>query len=466
MVTAIQFVDSIASSPTVRLDVNADEWLTIYSGLDLSPPPLKTAVASTLLQDGDQIPSSAYANRTLRIPLELTAASEDAAATELQALNRELNRPTNILKYQVDTTNPVFFRTFRSPDYRWEHASEGASVYYRTLLELRAEPFGYGLLETPVSGVTVSTDPAAASNPCYVDVTGVKGDVEAPAIIQWPRGSGIGGSSYQSLFAVRRRGTPGSAPFLIQAEAMTQGTDTTTQPNDANFSGSGNNYSRCTFTTATMQTRLSVTTVGTAGVDLRGRYRVFLRYRRSSATGEINVQLRWGSDSTTEITNTAFATSGTALAAADLGEISMPMGVDPVTGSDGTEMSVANNFRLTMQAERTSGTSTIDFDFLALIPADDRTGIVQWNSLSTSYDHVLLDAEDTSVVVRDSSNRIFSTNAASVSGGFPMLSPGQTNRLYMLRSVAATGSVWSLTTVSPVSVSYLPRYLSVRPAST
>jgi hypothetical protein len=47
-----------------------------------------------------------------------------------------------------------------------------------------------------------------------------------------------------------------------------------------------------------------------------------------------------------------------------------------------------------------------------------------------------------------------------------MLTPNQTNRIYMLREVGA-GLVSALTTVTPVSVSYYPRYLvATRPVST
>jgi hypothetical protein len=60
---------------------------------------------------------------------------------------------------------------------------------------------------------------------------------------------------------------------------------------------------------------------------------------------------------------------------------------------------------------------------------------------------------------------VISAAAPFITSGLPMLSPNQTNRIYMLRSVRAT-DIAPLTAVSPVSVSYYPRYLTVRPAST
>jgi hypothetical protein len=468
MASVVQFVDSVAASPTVRLDLNSasSNLMVSAGGIDLSPPPFREAVASTLLQDGDQVAAGAFGNRVVKLPISLVyATSTDAGATVIQNLGRELNRPRNILKVQLHgATSPVFFRTFRAPSFVLSMLGLLLTANTEITLEIPAEPFGYGLLETPVSGVTVNADPAAGSNGGFVDVAGVKGDVESPAIIRWP--SAAIADDRQAVFAVRRRGTPASAPFLFQAEAMTQGTNTTTQANDANFSGSGNNWSRCTFTTATMQTRLSLLDVGTAGVDLRGTYRVFLRYRRTSADA-MNMRLFWGGDWQT-IGNDPVAAEGStnALVMADLGLVSIPAGDDPVTGTDGVELAVSDSFVLRLQAERLAGTGNMDFDFLLLVPADDRFAVVGWDDDSTSWtDHWILDANGTKASARDASGNVISGAAPFITGGLPMLSPNQTNRVVMLQSVRAT-DIAPLTTVSPVSVSYYPRYLTVRPAST
>jgi len=470
MASTVQFVSAIAASPTVRLDLNSasSNLMVSEGGIDISPPTLRYAIASTMLQDGDHIAASSFENRVIKLPLKLVyTASTDAAATAIQNLGRELNRPTNILKLQLHgATSPVFFRTFRS-GYALSMLRLLLTANTEITLELPTEYAGYGLLETPVSGVTVSTDPAAGSNGCFVDVTGVKGDVEAPAIIRWP--SAALADDRTAVFAVRRRGTPSAAPFLFQAEAMTQGTDTTTQANDANFSGSGNNYSRCTFATATMQNRLTLLDLGTASVDLRGTYRVFLRYRKNTSSDEINLQLRWGDvDGWVNIDNDEYATpNSNSLTTADLGLVSIPVGDDPVTDTDGTELVVSDSWRMQLRAERTSGSGTIDFDFLLLVPADDRLGFVQWDDDSSSpSDHWILRAEDWNASARDASSQVISAAPpAARAGGLPFLSPNQTNRIVMLRSVRA-GDTWTLTTVSPVSVSYYPRYLTVRPAST
>jgi hypothetical protein len=465
MASSLKFVDSIVSSPTTRLDLgDGTTFRVVRDGTEFPPPPLRRAVAQTLLQDGGIIPAAAYDFRRITLDLTVDASTADAVATALQALYRELDRPGgNLLRWQNETTHPVFFRTFRTSasavDARPGFADGKRK---RVIVDLLAEPFALGIREDPVSLVTVSTDPVAGTNPCFVDVTGVKGDVEAPAFIRWPDAATA--NDRETVFAVRRRGTPSAAPFLFQAEAMTQGTDTTTQANDANFSGAGNNYSRCTFATATMQGRLSTVDLGTASVDLRGRYRVYLRYRKNTSGDGINLMLRWGDVGFTTVDNAIFATPNTtSTCMADLGDISVPLGLDPVFDPSGTELAVADAFQLLLMAERTSGSGTIDFDFLLLVPADDRLAVLKWQA--GGADRWLLDARDDSAHGRSSSDQVASAGGPSIAGELPMLTPNQTNRIYMLREVAP-GLSSTLTTVTNVSVSYWPRYLSVRPAST
>jgi hypothetical protein len=463
----LDFVDTIAATPTVRLNLaDGTTWRVGRDGTAFPPPPLKRVIASTLLQDGATIPASAFDLRRITLDLFVDGTTADATATALQTLHRELNRPTNLLRWWEGTTHPVFFQTKRASasavDVR-PGSNDGRKK--RITVELLAEPFALGLREDPVILQTVDTNPSNA-NGCFLDVTGVKGDVETPSYIRWP--SDAIADDRELLVAIRRRGNPAAVPFHVRAEAMTQGTDTTTMANDANFSGTGNNYSRTTFATATMQTRLRLTDLGTPSVDLRGRYRVFLRYRKNTSGDAINLQLRWGDlQGWTTINNDVYATPNSgSITTADLGHIQIPVGMDPVYDPAGTELVVSDSISVALHAERTSGAGTIDFDFLLLVPADDRFGIVHWNDdQSSPTDHWMLDARDNSAHARDSSGQIIGAGAAAIAGGLPMLTPNQTNRIYMVRSVRPL-DIWALTTVPNVSVSYWPRYLSVRPAST
>ncbi|WP_319460093.1 hypothetical protein [Micromonospora sp. RTP1Z1] len=465
----LQFVDAIGGSPTVRLDLNDDAtWSVQYEGTDFSPPQLRQAWASTLLADGEQLAAAAYGNRTIRLRLDLQTASLDAAWTQLQALHRELDRESNLLRWRPQgTTNPVFFRTIRSMANRVTEFP-GPGLLRTVDVEIEAEPFALGLKET-LGPFTVTNNPAAGSNGMYLDLTGVKGDVETPLKITIP----YSGTATTWMFAVRRRGTPGSSPFVLQCESMTQGSDTSTQPNDAAMSGAGNNFSRTSFATnAAMAQRLS-TSWPPPGVDVRGRYRVFVLVRRSSGTGAINAKLGWGPKGGTASVFGAPASAATINSAFfDLGLVSYPGGTDPVAdGYSGTALSVLDQ-TVAIWAERISGTSTIDWDYLLFVPADDRLTFVTRPLSITDYvstpngEKVVVDGATESLYALWGTGEIIGgwagpTISGKLVGGWPAASPGVTNRLYAVQ----TGVPVSPATTAQVTIEYWPRYLYARPAS-
>jgi hypothetical protein len=461
----VQLVSAIDAAPTTRLDLNSGEWRLLYAGTTIGMPPLDRAVVDTLLTDGATYPASAYGNRTLTLRFELETATVDEQANEIQKLARELNRPSNILKWQPDTsTHPVFFRTFRSDISRVDDVPGSILTKY-IVVELKAEPFAYGLRET-VTPITVSNNPAAASNGCFFDVTGVKGDVETPLILKVPttnRGD-------QSAIAVRRRGTPSSAPGFLQAESMTLGTDTTVTASESTMSGSGNNYARCSFSTTTdWSVRISAGSPwpASASVDNRGTYRVFLRCRKTTAADDAEVRLAIGASNSFIINDAVVLPDTTNVVMVDLGLMSIPIGSDPVhDGYSNTEIA-ARGLYVAVQARRTGGATSVDFDYLAFMPADDRLGVVQWTDNAGDADRLILDGiHELTYGIINSSGALVSMTPGSLAGGFPLLSPGETNRIYHLNEVKPGTGEPTFPTTWSFEPFYYPRYLSVRPAST
>lgn len=614
MAWTLQFVDSIASSPTVRLDLNDDSpFGLLIEGTSFGTPSMRYAQASTLMRDGSVFPASAYGERTLTLRLKLGEATRDALATAMQELARELDRPSNFLKWQHDgASNPVFFRTFRTPPDRIADLPYTPTPYTEITIPVLAEAAGYGTKQT-LSTVTVNNDPAAGTalnaNPyfetdttgwtgfggtltrstaqfhqgaasglitpdgvsatvqirsanipatpgkpyqiagwlrcaaardvvwkfrfldgadasishaypqvivslsadtwtqvshtaiapagtvnlnlavdmtstppaghllymdeaivneqagMYADLTGIKGDLEAPAIIKTSTTNIVSSNDNNSLFAVRRRGTPSGTPFPLQAENMTAGTNTTAQIND--FAMSGGGYMRCTFGTATMQTRLSHTHSGTGpSVDMRGLYAVYARVRKSVSGDDIDVRLRWGGTATTVITNdTATLSSGTTINDVYLGLVSMPPGPDPVTdGLSGTELTVSGIY-VELQAERVSGSGNLDIDYLLFVPADDRQCLVKWGTASGA-DFYTVDGTTEMVYQTTSAGAMLGANIPQVEGGFVNLSPNRTNRLYFLRQIKQGAATDTIGSTNNLIISYFPRYLHIRPAST
>ena len=464
MADVLRFVDAIAAVPTVRLDLNDDvTWGLQYQGTDFSPPPLRRALAATLLTDGARIPAAAYDNRTLRLRLDLQTTSVDEAATQLQRLYRELDKPTNVLQWQPGTTQPVFFRTFRS-DVTQVTEYPGPGLLRTLDVAILAEPFGYGLREA-LTPVVVSNDPAAATNPCRWDITGVKGDVETPPLLEFDHAAITG---RQSVLAVRRRGTPTNLPLIMQAETLTPGTDTAIgAANDAALSGAGPNYMRCTFATAAMTERLQANPwPPAAGADIRGTYRLYARVRKNTSGDTIKLEMDIGPTGivTTQPTVTLPATASPVHV--DLGLARIPFGQDvPGDGYSGVPVSTQGDY-FGWRAQRAAGSGSLDFDYLLLVPADDRLAIITWaaSDVATPAKQII-DGPNETIYAVSAGGQIVPTHAASLAGGFPMISPGVTNRIVFVREVtpSVTDTIGATTAIGG---SYWPRYLYVKPPTT
>lgn len=627
----LQFVDTISASPTVRLDLMGAGW-TVLTSTKFGMPELRRAVTSTLLTDGETYPSAAYSNRTITLVVRIGGDTDDDIAALLQSLMRELDRPSNLLLYRPDTTEPVFFRTFRTgPDQVfWDPFTKELTA------QIPAEPFGYGLREDlpqvtvyadPAEGATLNSNPnfetdasnwstvggsiarstaqfhegvasllltpdgvsasvearsetvtaaagqswrssawvrcaaarsvfvgiiwrdsggsvlstvgstvavaattwtlidsapltapaltasaqiivAMGSTPpgsatlhidearlrraggvggCCWDIADIKGDVETPLYVSISSAvspnfiTSDPESSRTTAIAVRRRGNPAQAPFVLQAEAMSVGADTTLQAYNAAFSGSGTNWSRTTFATiSTMTTRLSINPWPSgADEDYRGTYRVFMRYRSSILSpGVMQARLRWGTGGTS-ITNDTVdlikgygGAGGPYILYADLGVLQFPMGYDPITdGPDGVELPV-EGMAIAIEAARVSGAASLDIDHLVFVPADDRLLLATWPASPTLPAVLTLDSDRGQVYVEGSAGGVAGRFGAQLAGGPPMVSPSVTNRVTWVRDVGTTSSTGSgaqgdeITSSTVLDPYYWPRYLAVRPPTT
>ncbi|MBM0277805.1 hypothetical protein [Micromonospora tarensis] len=197
----VQFVDQVSSTPAVRLDLNTAPWTT-REGTEFGLPELRRAVVSSVLVDGDRYPAAAYGNRTLSLLLRVDAGDDDAEATQLQRLYRELDRKDNVLLFRPGTSAPVYFRTFRcGPDrVQWDPFTKEVRA------QVPAEPFAVGLKET-LSQVTVPNDPSEGTtlnaNPYF----------ETNAS-DW---SAVGGSVVRSTAQAHQ----GSASLLLTPDGVT-----------------------------------------------------------------------------------------------------------------------------------------------------------------------------------------------------------------------------------------------------
>jgi hypothetical protein len=477
----LAFVDSIAASPTVRLNLcngTRGPW-NLLKDTRFDPPPLRRAIPQSLLADGAAPASAAYDNRTIVLKLQLLTNGDfmdaDPAAAQFQLLMRELDRPTNILRLLPGGTAPVFFRTYRSS----ADAFEFDPVNREVTGMLLAEPFALGLEET-LSGVSVTNDPAASTNGLFLDVASPKGDVETPLTLTVSNGV-VGTGRRRSAFSVRRRGTPSATPLFLQAESMTLASNVTLPGADATMSGSGSSYARVAYTgsTALIQ-RLSTPTrfPSAASVDARGQYRVFARTRQSVGTDQHTIRLRWGGADVQIANDTVKIPVDTGPSAPtrtliDLGNIQIPAGYDPVErGLSGAELATEGVF-LAVDTGRTTGSGTLDVDYLLFLPNDDqaRTTFVSWPANASVTDFVLSGGPSPRAYARNASGQITSTQAVEIAGMGLMITPGVTNRIFFHRDVGTSTSVAgagdSVTATTTLTPSYFPRYVGgFRPATT
>lgn len=459
--------DMASATPTVLLNLNSTPWF-VGNDFSLDPPAYSKGYAGGSLRPGLRVTHSTPGNRTLRLPMQLLPSSTPGA--NIEALCRQLAMD-NILKVQLHTADPVFFRTFGDPEIAAQYRALLRSATTFTL-QIEAEPYAYGVREEVTgSPFTVSNDPAVAvTNPCRFDIVNVKGDSETPLLLlatsTGAAGAPSGLVSKQPHFATRRRGTPGNYSNVIQAEDMTNGVNTA-DAIDANYSN-GNKVTT-TFANSNNDLRLSDTFPdnGTPTVEARGEYRVYARMQKTVAGDVIKAQLKYGASSTAVVANDQVQLAANTNAyLVDLGLMPVPMFADGNTmGYSGVSTKVLMSF-VGLYVQRVSGTGNVHIDYLYFMPADEPTTLI-----------AKLPATDTTYAIdgtTESGGAVYALNTALDQqleigappaivggGGFPALIPGVTNRLHILRDVnpvpTATDPVANTTTYRGF---YWPRWIN------
>ena len=462
-----QFVaDMASSSPAVRLDLNSTGMRVLTSGLELGPTLFEKGYVSSTLRHGKRPVRSTGINQILRIPVEINEASEALGAQAVEDLVRQLAMD-NILKVQLDgAPAPLFYRTFGDADF----AAATRSVLIRDTtitLQIEAEPFGYGP-RVSLGSFTVSNNPAAGTNPCRFDITGVLGDVPTPLLLlatsTGASGAPSGLVNKWAHFATRRRGTPSGYSNVIQAEDMTQGTGAVVTADGTMSNGS---KSRIGFGTPGLTLRLSDTFPGngTPTVEARGEYKVYGRFAKTVASDVITVQLGYGASSASPVFNDAKTLPAGAAGpyTVELGTIPVPAWADPIQhGFSGVSTKAVMAF-VGLYVARTSGSGSVDVDYLYFMPADEPTTLIaRFPSTNTTYAIDGTTDEGGAVYAMNTAlDEVLSTEAPAQivgGGGFPELIPGVTNRIHFLRHVDPTGTVDALTDTTTFAAYYWPRW--------
>jgi hypothetical protein len=293
----------------------------------------------------------------------------------------------------------------------------------------------YGQTLTPVAAEghywdDLTMQPGTPGN--VLDITGVTGDVDTlPKILMTS-----GGANMAPVLSIRRHGIVTDIAPIVQAEHMTQGTDTTVGTDTTMSNGQ---RSRCTFgTVATMATRLTVTLPfngGFARTAARGIYRLWAAIASSNNTSVYGIRQRIVSGFGGSIpmltgdTVTYTPTVANDRYLADLGLFGVPVGPDPVYDGYGGE-ALVGSLDVQIQVSRVSGAGSLDVDFIAALPADEETC-----RLATTYLDIVLDGPQDAVYTPDGIGAVTAAAVPAVArdGAIPKLTPNQTNRIFILR---------------------------------
>jgi len=457
----VKFVDSPAVGAVVRLDLNTAP-LRVTAEFDPGSPSLE---------------GTRYGPRQLGVPLRLEG-TKAVTQPVLSSLARELARRENWLLFQASAgSDPVWFRTSQATpgeqSFDLVRADDVTKDFWDIGLTLDAEGAAYGT-QVVLGAVTINNNPAHATNPQSYTLPTILGDAPAPLNVE-ASFTGTVTNGAGSTLLLSRHSNAGAAlngRIVSGFEGWATGMDveTTLQTNDPLMSGSGSNYLRTAFTVS--ESYVTVRANKTLTAVPFGRYRMLARFRKTSAAAVFNVQLKQNPGSVTDAGQvqhplTRYAASSTVGPHwLDMGYASFPVSGSPSPGSTTAQC------YFTIHAGRVSGTGSLDFDCLLLVPvvAEDVPAsdtIETYHGYETNAAaHVVGWNADDEEVYNSAVGVLGASGPPRSAGRFLTVCPGWNNHLTFMRHVglaplyvgAATPDD-KLTDTTSLTFSYFPRFL-------
>lgn len=497
---AVKFVDAPATTANVRLDLSTSSVYVSPEGFSLGVPSFEGDPGSVGVE---------YGYRELSLVVRVTG-SKTAALAVLQTLARELLRTEgNWLLFQLQPTSaPVWFKTYRGqpgdlsleavydqstgqnlPD-RWDipgdvsyddvyGQSTGQTIpdLWEITVPLSADGFAWGARVTHAVA-TVSNNPAAATNPCFLTMPAIKGDAPAPARIA----ASVSATLDQSdiMWSIAPVPATYTAPIVWPigtGDGATAGTDTGAAVSNSAYSGGS--YRPITFATnASMVTRLTGSAPAAVPV---GRYLVMMRVARSDTASTFAMRFGYTGLGGADIAGSKTVTldRGTSTTAgyatwANMGVFSFPKFL---TDLDVPGFNFAPGY--VIQAQRLSGGGQLHLDAIMLVPVElkdaegaGRTLFSRFHAFGLqSGDQVAYWDGDTEAFTRVNGFGVVDSGVqpSALDGEFPMVHPGQTNVLHVLQQTRLGSGYFgtldnsdAISRSTTVTASYHPRYLYLR----
>lgn len=435
---------------------------TLYGlrACEFPAPPQSIQYAGSMDTEGSVAASRKWENRTITVTIMCATA---AALRTLQGKMGKLARESGTLKWVLPNAEVIYFEVITvdefKPSFEPRHYVN-AGAHCEAEITLTARPLGYG----PIESLTLTPSTATSKAPLVSTTSGMKGDVPGLGTLTI---NNVTTDKTVLMWGIRSRYYDASSPLLYEAESCT-GVVATANAGYAGASGGG---------ASKVMRHLNVGTSTTGSVSFFvpstpahiGTYRVLARVQADSAnTGIVSIAANYEprylntdvlNDWVPIVTAAGAALKGSWVIA-DLGLVTLPK------ARFGTQ-----RWYLELRAKSTVAADDMDWDWVALVPADEgggRLAATGTNAILSSGSVVL--AADT-IQIKNSSTSYYE---GAYEGDYLLIPPAgaeaRTLEVFALLTGPTTGSGGNLTDtiVDAVNVdavtatlTYRPRYLSV-----
>lgn len=430
---SVQFVASPDAGAAVLVDCNVDgpdvSVRTLHDGFSLG--------MASLAGDAGARGRSWGLRQGVSIPLQVEG-SRAAALAALRPIARAATRD-GWVRVQLDAASaPVWHRVHASePDpLDWELIFDDRPVdRWGLKLPMVADAFGVGERIVLWSGSLTNTPVGAAWEKLLPPVVG---EMPAPAEVKVSRSSWMLGTSVarSSIAQILATGASWSGSVAATADAAYLSTGGRRQTNAGSFTTWGD--------------VVTYTPAGSAG----GKQSL-IRVSGSANAGAFALRWKIASGGSTLYTDPVVVSCATMLRWVTLGRVPFPLS-DPNPLGGGTATTY------TLQAKRVAAGGELRFDDrLVLLAVDEPATLLrtQPDDVGAVATTVLAHSEDRQAYMLGGTNL---ARTPDFSGGWPLLWPGEDNRLVVLQNLdprlVATRDD-SITATATVEVAYRPRYL-------
>lgn len=475
----VQFVTEPSSAPTVLFDCNT------FGGIYVTDPDFSEFTLGA--PDADREPEQVNLDdgyRTAEFTVHIDSGYTDASA-HISALSKILQRDKGWLLFQREALHqPVFLRWYRSEDQAvsWERAKHDE---YSLPVILDCDPFLRGEPVILPTQVIVNNPADAGANPASYELPPIKGDAPAPLRVQIVPDIGPDWSGFQPFMASTAYDASEvwGGPILwdlVAAQWLDAGNGTGGDVADAAYVGGSYRLTDLDLVSS-LATRL---VGGPATAPPPGLYKALVRVTLTQqlAFSQVQVrmgqiyngtQIRYGKTVLIDRANQISASPYTCWA--DLGEFMFPFGAQHV---DLDDIDAAAIPEIQLDCGRVQGSCDFRWDCVLLIPIstsatlfDSRTQSSRFQGSGLTVNRTgVWDGEKERFAAYDNDTTWANQRQPDIRGGWLEVVPGASNVFHLLQQ-SETGRPFDVTgtfndviiNTADVTLSYLPRYLHLRP---